>query len=61
MNSRIFKVVAIFEKPHSILLDLLKDRLYLISIFYNTYLGFPEDHKLHVTLWTLLSYPNNES
>ena len=46
MNSRVFRIVLSFGKPHPILLSFIKGRLYLISLLSNISLGFSEDATL---------------
>ena len=43
MDSRVFRIATTFRKPHPDLLGFPKGGLYLMSLFPNTYLGFPKD------------------
>ena len=58
MDSEVFRIVITFRKSHSVLLGFPEDELYLISISYNTYLGFPEDTNSTKTPQTLFSHPD---
>ena len=46
MNSRIFRIATIFEKPHPIFLDFPESELYLISLFHNICLDFSDEATL---------------
>ena len=46
MDSKVFKIIVTFEKPHPVLLSFSENGLYLISKLCNTYLGFSKDYKL---------------
>ena len=52
MDHRVFRIVTTFEKPHPVLLGFPENRLYLISLFSNIYLGFSE---IIISLWSLSS------
>ena len=57
MKNKIFRIATTFGKPYSILLGFSKNRLYLISISFNS---FSEDTTL-LKLQTLFSYSNTIS